>query len=180
MNHGRLGRYDAACLAWEQTCGDESFSVGYDYFLMSADVLDDFADSPFCIGMPFWDYWLPLMALLKGRTLKALLSPVALHIAHETRWDDSIYVFFHALIAAVMDVCRTNRERGVAPADRQFDLLFDVLGHAYADIFARGTGGEAPGGVETLAAFYDRFQEVAVHHIKSSAVPLILPAAAGS
>jgi hypothetical protein len=50
--------------------GSETYSVGYDYFLMSGNLLDDFADSPFCLGMPFWDYWLPLIALLKGRTLR--------------------------------------------------------------------------------------------------------------
>ena len=33
-----------------------------------------------------------------------------------------------------------------------------------------------PEAVEGLAAFYDRFQEVAVHHIKSRAQPLVLGA----
>lgn len=153
--------------------GQETYSVGYDYFLMSGDVLDDFADGPFCLGMPFWDYWLPLMALLKGRPLKALTSPVALHVAHETRWDDTIYFFFHALIASVMEASKASRGRGPAPEARQFDLLLDILGHVYADVFERGTreGAAQAGAVEALAAFYDRFQEVAVHHIKANATP---------
>ena len=97
--------------------GKEAYSVGYDYFLMSGDVLDDFADGPFCLGMPFWDYWLPLMALLKGRPLKALQSPVALHVAHETRWDDTIYLFFHALIASVIETSKASRGRGPTPEE---------------------------------------------------------------
>jgi hypothetical protein len=171
-----------AALASFAPSGSESYSVGYDYFLMSADVLDDFAASPFCLGMPFWDYWLPIVALLRGRELKALQAPVALHIAHETKWDKSIYVFFHALIAYVMELCRRSRDRGVAPEMRQFELLHDVLSHVYADVFARGTTPAAEGkdppaaGVEALASFYDRFQEVVVHHIKTRAAPFTLPA----
>ena len=148
---------------------------------MSGDLLGDFADSPFCVGMPFWDYWMPLVALLKGRPLKALRSPVALHIAHETRWDDTIYVYFHALIGAVLQACEASRGRDTSATGRQFELLLDMLKHLYDDAFARGTktgsdGNVLPDAVEGLAAFYDRFQEVAVHHIKSRAQPLVLRA----
>ena len=172
----RVDVADADAIARFAPSGQETYAVGYDYFLMSGDVLDDFADGPFCLGMPFWDYWLPLMALLKGRPLKALVSPVALHVAHDTRWDDTIYFFFHALIASVLEASKASRGRGPAPEARQFDLLLDILGHVYADVFERGTRAEPAqaGAVEALAAFYDRFQEVAVHHIKASASPFTL------
>jgi hypothetical protein len=177
----RVDVADAAAIGAFAPTGTESYSVGYDFFFMSGDLLDDFPENPFCLGMPFWDYWLPLMALLKGRPLKALLSPVALHVAHETRWDTTIYVYFHALIAAVLDVCGKTRERDSSAMSRQFDLLLDVISHVYGDVFERGTNAGADGktgspGVEGLAAFYDRFQEVAVHHIKSRAQALTLPA----
>jgi hypothetical protein len=164
--------------------GDETYSVGYDYFFMSGDVLDDFADSPFCMGMPFWDYWMPLAALLQGRPLKALNSPVALHVTHDTRWDDSVYLFFHSLIAYVIELCRKTTRRDETPAARQFDLLFDMLSYFYSGVFARGTEPTAgtlapdPAGIAVLADFYDRFQEVAVHHIKSRATDIVLSDAA--
>jgi hypothetical protein len=161
--------------------GAETYSVGYDYFFMSGDLLDDFADSPFCMGMPFWDYWVPLAALLQGRPLKSLNSPVALHVTHETRWDDTVYLFFHSLVAYVVELCRKTTGRAASAEARQFDLLFDVLTHLYGGVFARGTEPAAnaqapdPAGIAALADFYDRFQQVAVHHIKSRASVLTLP-----
>ena len=166
--------------------GEETYSVGYDYFFMSGDLLDDFADSPFCIGMPFWDYWMPLAALLQGRPLKSLNAPVALHVRHDTRWDSSVYLFFHSLIAYVLELCRKTSRRDASAEARQFDLLFDLLSHIYGGVFARGTD-PAPGttepdpaGIAALADFYDRFQQVAVHHIKSRASTMVLDSTAGS
>ncbi len=158
--------------------GAETYSIGYDYFLMSGDLLGDFADSPFCMGMPFWDYWMPLVALLQGRPLKTVTTPVALHVAHETRWDDTIYLFFHALISYVIELCRASVGRDISAPARQFDLMFDALSHIYAGVFERGTqpppGAGAPdqAGVTALADFYDRFQQVAVHHIKHRSMPI--------
>lgn len=160
---------------------DETYSVGYDYFFMSGDLLDDFADSPFCMGMPFWDYWMPLVALLQGRPLKTLNAPIALHVTHDTRWDDSIYFFFHSLVATVIELSRKSTRQGETAAARQFDLFFDVLSHLYGGIFARGTEPVAdtsapdPAGIAALADFYGRFQAVAVHHIKSRATDIHLP-----
>jgi hypothetical protein len=163
--------------------GTETYSIGYDYFLMSGDLLDDFAESPFAMGMPFWDYWLPLVTLLHGRPLKSLNSPVALHVHHETRWDDAIYLFFHSLVAYVIELCRKTVGQNQSPAGRQFDFLFDVLSHTYGGVFEQGTApGEASStpdatGVATLADFYDRFQDVVVHHIKSRAKTITAPEA---
>ena len=174
----RIDVTDASAFAGYQPTGTETYSVGYDWFCMSGDLLSDFADSPFCMGMPFWDYWMPLVALLKGRPLKTVTSPTALHVHHETRWDDTIYLFFHALISYIIEMCRTSTRRDVSAEARQFDLLFDVLSYLYAGVFARGT--EVPAGkseptaegVTALADFYDRFQQVAVHHIKSRSTPI--------
>jgi hypothetical protein len=170
----------AAFAAFKPT-GAETYSVGYDYFLMSGDLLGDFAESPFCMGMPFWDYWMPLVALLKGRPLKTIAAPVALHVAHETRWDNTIYLFFHALISYVIELCRLNTNAAATAQSRQFDLMFDALSYLYAGVFAQGTEPAkgatepSPAGVTALADFYDRFQQVAVHHIKSRAVPVSIP-----
>ena len=174
---------DAAVFASYRPTGTETYSVGYDYFLMSSELLDDFTESPFAMGMPFWDYWLPLVALLHGRPLKSLNAPVALHVHHDTQWDDTIYLFFHSLVVYVIELCRKTVGQDVSASARQFDFLFDVLSHVYGRAFAQGTapGKETstpdPAGIAALADFYDRFQEVAVHHIKSRAETITVPEA---
>ena len=41
----------------------DTYSIGYDYFMMLVDQLNDFDLSLFCFGMLFWDYWLLLILL---------------------------------------------------------------------------------------------------------------------
>lgn len=184
--HGSLicgPRVDVADMAAFQSytpTGQETYSIGYDYFFLSGAMLADFADSPFCMGMPFWDYWFPLVTLLAGKPIKTLSSPIALHAGHETRWDDTVYLFFHALVAYVMEMARRNRGQNPKAEGRQFDLFFDFITHLYGAVFKRGTEPPAAGGapdaagVAMLADFYDRFQEVAVRHIKTHAAPVTL------
>ena len=179
----RIDVADAAAFRAFIPSAADTYSMGYDYFIMSGDVLDDFANGPFCLGMPFWDYWMPLVSLLQGRQLKTLASPVALHVNHETRWDGSIYLFFHALISHVIELSRRTRGRSTSAEARQFDLLFDLISHLYLGAYGKGTdpvqgtGEPDPAGITALADFYDRFQQVVVHHIKFNTAPITVPEA---
>lgn len=154
---------------------DISYSVGYDYFLFPADFADALGPAPFCIGMPFWDYWLPMTALLHGYGLKTIKVPIARHLFHETRWDDTIYFFFHTLISDLVRQTRTDDPPATAEQS-QIRLLSDLLAHVYAGIFDAGTKPPADlpqpakeACVNALATFYDRVQETVVHHIKTAA-----------
>ena len=156
--------------------GSEKYSIGYDGVFLPPKLIPAIPESLFCIGMPFWDYWLPLMTLLQGHGLKTLASPVALHVAHDTRWDRSVYVFFHALVSDMLRVSANQKNKESIPA---LGLALDVLGHTYNDIFERATkpsdGQDSAANADVLAAFYDRIQEVVVHHIKAAAKPLLVP-----
>ncbi|MSO99326.1 MAG: hypothetical protein EXR11_14110 [Rhodospirillaceae bacterium] len=115
------------------------------------------------------------MTLLQGHGLKALASPVALHVTHDTRWDRSVYVFFHALVSDMLRISADQKSRNDIPA---FGLALDVLRHTYNDMFERATkaseGQDNAANMDVLAAFYDRIQEVVVHHIKTAAKPLLI------
>ncbi|MCB2109100.1 MAG: hypothetical protein KDE14_15425 [Rhodobacteraceae bacterium] len=176
-----LPRVDVPDLAAAQDyhpTGDEAFSVGYDGVFLSRELARNLPDSIFCIGMPFWDYWLPLLTLLQGRSLMSIGSPVALHVTHETRWDDTVYLFFHALITDMIAGCRAAPN---TPGNAASEIMIDTFAHVYRDLFAQGTGAGQnevdPVRAQALADVYDRVQEVVVHHIKARAAPLLIPAA---
>ena len=96
-----------------------------------------------------------------------------MHVSHETRWDDTIYLFFHALIAYALEHGRKDTA-GDTAIQRQLSFFLDVVSHTYGHIFENGTAGNDghppdEAGVAALADFYDRFQETAVHTIKANA-----------
>lgn len=164
-----LPRVDVAATADYRPGGPTNFSIGYDGFFIDAGLVAAIPDSPFCLGMPFWDYWLPMIAILQQRALKTIASPVALHVTHDTKWDQAIYFYFHALVGDLIAVSRT----GVYNA-----LLPDVFANVYARIFDLGTAADATAAQrQALADVFDRIQEVVVHHIKQRAKPLTVPGA---
>ncbi len=156
--------------------GSEKYSVGYDGVFMPPRMIENLPENIFCIGMPFWDYWLPLMLALQGLDVKTIASPVALHVHHETRWDQSIYLFFHALMSDVLKVTAAQKLKSTTPA---LEIMIDMMQHSYEDIFKRATQtGADTASIDSLASYYDRIQEVVVHHIKAKAQPLKVPEAA--
>jgi len=74
--------------------GDEGGDVlcgkppGFDYFFFNRNILFVYPDTRFCLGMPVWDYWFPLMPLLAGCYVTKLESPVAYHRVHPALWGD--------------------------------------------------------------------------------------------
>ena len=60
---------------------------GFDFFFFDKSMVSCFPKSDFCIGVPWWDYWVPLMAALQGFTIKKLISPFAYHIKHIFKWS---------------------------------------------------------------------------------------------
>jgi len=45
---------------------------------------------PFAIGAPWWDYWFPCMALLRGRKVTIVDRPVTLHLFHKTAYSGQL------------------------------------------------------------------------------------------
>lgn len=157
--------------------GAGRFSIGYDGVFIDAGVAASLPDSGFCLGMPFWDYWLPMMAILRGHPLLSIATPEALHLNHATAWNQAVYFFFHALVSDLIAECRRQAAQS---ADPSLGLLGDVMANLYRKIFDRGTqasdaNSDAEARRATLADCFDSVQEVVVHHIKRSARPLACP-----
>jgi len=60
--------------------------IGFDVFFFDKQLIKHFPFSKFCLGIPMWDYWLPLIVLTKGICLKYVAIPVFHHVKHLKNW----------------------------------------------------------------------------------------------
>jgi glycosyltransferase involved in cell wall biosynthesis len=68
-----------------------NFYVGFDYFFFDKDIIKFYPPTNFCIGLPWWDYWLPLIAILAKLSVKKVTSPICYHIIHPSNYSIAIY-----------------------------------------------------------------------------------------
>lgn len=78
----------------EQDAG-EVYKYGFDVFLFDRLVLDMLTPTEFCLGQPWWDYWLASRFIKSPQgapcrfPLKLASFPFAVHVRHEKQWDHS-------------------------------------------------------------------------------------------
>lgn len=79
--------------------GKGLYPWGFDFFVLPAEFVRDvnregaFPDF-FIVGEPWWDYFLPMLALARGFPLKRIQGPdpLALHYAHEPKYSNQLWV----------------------------------------------------------------------------------------
>lgn len=59
---------------------------GFDYFILSRHSASLYPLSRFCMGAPWWDHWMPVVQLAKGRQVWMCEEPLVLHLKHEGQW----------------------------------------------------------------------------------------------
>ncbi len=70
----------------EDIDGGLMYRGGFDYFFFNRDVLSIYPDEEFCLGLPWWDYWIVLVPIVKGIPVKRVESPTVCHLAHPIRF----------------------------------------------------------------------------------------------
>lgn len=65
----------------------EEYGGGFDFFFFDPSIVKMYPAADFCLGLPWWDYWAPLVPLLCGVKPRLLLTPVAYHVRHATNWN---------------------------------------------------------------------------------------------
>ncbi|HET7085475.1 MAG TPA: tetratricopeptide repeat protein [Rhizomicrobium sp.] len=83
---------------------------------------------PFAMGVPWWDYWLPCLALLSNRKLLLVDRPAILHLIHTTGYSPDVarnftYIFANSVI---------NKSKRSSPAMPQIALKMISLCHKIA------------------------------------------------
>jgi hypothetical protein len=60
---------------------------GFDYFFFDRKLLSIYPPAEFCIGLPWWDYWVVVVPLASGVAVKQICSPLAYHVVHPTGYS---------------------------------------------------------------------------------------------
>jgi len=110
----------------------EKFICGFDFFFFSKSALKLFPESEFCLGVPWWDYWAPLAPLVQGIPCKELISPVAYHVKHETKWANELYcdygkIFSDKVSQLAQQPCITCTITNESSPEQLTVFSFDIL-----------------------------------------------------
>lgn len=70
------------------------FIYGYDIFIFDPKNIPVFSNDNYVIGMPWWDYWVPIAFIKKGMNVFHLKNQVIYHRTHETNYDMNIWLEF--------------------------------------------------------------------------------------
>lgn len=74
----------------EQQDGEE-YSGGFDYFFFDRNVISAYSDTHFCLGAPWWDYWMCLTPLIRNIPVKKLSMRIAYHEWHDKNWSYDLW-----------------------------------------------------------------------------------------
>lgn len=149
--------------AWNDPAGVED-PWGFDLFLFERTTIGMWPETRFCLGQGFWDIWLPLMAILRGGAVGKIRPPIVRHIRHETRRDDSFFLFadeFATLISGYMK-------------DGSFGSGIDR--RTYAELRARVSCGDSTA-LEPFARHIDELTRHAIRFIDRNAASITPPGA---
>ena len=74
-------RYDTVSLSGAVP---RKYFWGFDYFFFEKERIGELIESslPFAMGLPWWDYWLPVALAFQGRDIRRLERPAIIHLDH--------------------------------------------------------------------------------------------------
>ncbi|CAB4955471.1 unannotated protein [freshwater metagenome] len=67
-----------------------NYDVGFDLFVFPSGALRQVSFGTLCLGVPFWDFALPLLLARMGHALVYLGEPVLLHVWHAERYSRKV------------------------------------------------------------------------------------------
>jgi len=138
--------------------------LGFDFFFFDRNFLNCWPETKFCLGLPFWDHWFPLIPLLLNLKVKCLKKEFALHIPHPTSRDDSFFAFNNIFASIVINLMETNSEFG-----KNFDTAaYQILTTNISDMdIENNTRKIEKNNVDKLAIFYDDLTKFVIKFLSS-------------
>lgn len=100
------------------------FNNGYDLFIFHRKFINLFKNQNYVIGMPWWDFYIPTIAIKSGIKIYHIKNQVIFHRTHETNYDLDSWIkfgeFFYQdimlnlmqkpLEMSVYDFCQTTKK----------------------------------------------------------------------
>lgn len=80
---------------WELDNGEiYPFNDGYDLFIFNTKYLNLYKNENYVIGLPWWDFWIPLISIKAGIKVYHIKNQLIYHLTHETNYDKDIWIEF--------------------------------------------------------------------------------------
>lgn len=73
--------------------------TGFDYFIFDKRRLPPYPPEEFCLGLPWWDYWIVLAPLAVGVPAKRVVTPCVFHPVHPVQWSGEAFNELAACVA---------------------------------------------------------------------------------
>ncbi|MEX2643857.1 MAG: hypothetical protein WD270_10410 [Acetobacterales bacterium] len=98
------------------------FEGGYDFFFFDRSLVGLYPKTDYSIGLPWWDYWAPMVPALNGVPLKRLTTPIAFHVRHDLNWQSDTWLYYASIFARYVtlgfeEAAKRQQERGRNDAD---------------------------------------------------------------
>jgi hypothetical protein len=98
----------------------KAFRNGYDFFFWSRENSDLLEETPMVLGLPWWDFWLPMHAHSQGLKIKRLVTSAMIHLVHPIGWDTPNFVKMGQRCSAILASTYGRWSDESPPADRTF------------------------------------------------------------
>ena len=70
------------------------FNNGYDLFIFNKELIDLYLNDNYVIGMPWWDFWIPLITIKLQLTVTHIKNDIIYHRTHDTNYDSDVWLKF--------------------------------------------------------------------------------------
>jgi glycosyltransferase involved in cell wall biosynthesis len=105
-----------------QDFNGEEYYGGFDYFFFDKALISLYQETDFCLGLPWWDFWLPLVPIIKDVPVSRLITPFAYHVKHKQNWEQQFFEVFGRTVAAYLK----HEARSQQP-DRELKACFSHI-----------------------------------------------------
>ncbi|NER01425.1 MAG: glycosyltransferase, partial [Okeania sp. SIO3C4] len=105
--------------------GGEIYQRGFDIFFFDKVLLEEFPISKFCLGLPWWDLWIPSMAIKKGLKSKYLATPIFYHLKHKINYSNDFWQTMGIHFAEFFNLDLSKKFQQILvnnPSNLQFEL----------------------------------------------------------